>query len=310
VTTLNDFGPGSLREAISVADESRDTSSTITFDASLQGTITLQSALPPLAKNITITGAGWGNVAVVRNTTHDPFPIFQTSPGTSCEIDGLFIGYGVSTLGVGGGIQNRGSLYLDGCTVEYNEGGGIGSTATNGQLTLNACTVAYNSNTGVYGGGIQIQLGSATILNSEIYLNSAQDGGGISNAGGTLYISQSDVYSNTAADRGGGILNSASGTLTWVNGGRLSNNAAAGNGGGLYVDSGTTTLTSVTISSNQATGATSKGGGFYLNTGSLTLNSITISGNTAPTGPGGAWVTGSTLTINNPISIKDAIVQV
>src|SRR5262249_20662714 len=80
-----------------------------------------------------------------------------------------------------------------------------------------------------------------------------------------------------------------SGTLTWVNGGTFSTNAAAGNGGGLYVDSGTATLTSVTISANQATGATSKGGGFYLHTGSLTLNSITISGNTPATGPGGAW---------------------
>jgi hypothetical protein len=311
VKDLTDDSQKSLRQAIIDADNSTDASSTITFDSSLTGTITLESALPALKKNITITGAGWGNVSVVRDTTKLAFQIFNIAKGTTCEIDGLFIGSGSSPSG-GGGVVNAGNLTLDGCTIANNTGGGIFNVATgqgNGSLTLTGCSVYGNSNPGQDGGGIENVGGVVYISNSEIYGNSAQDGGGIWNSSGSgLYIGQSDIFGNTATGNGGGIYNA--GTLGMTSG-TLSSNSAAGNGGGLYLAGGTATLTSVSIQGNGATGATSKGGGFYLNTGNLTLNGITISGNTAATGPGGTWNSqpGGSLTINNPVSITDAIVK-
>ncbi len=53
VTSLNDNGPGSLRQAIAVATPG----STITFDASLRGTIVLADSLD-ITKSLTIHGPG------------------------------------------------------------------------------------------------------------------------------------------------------------------------------------------------------------------------------------------------------------
>jgi hypothetical protein len=171
------------------------------------------------------------------------------------------------------------------------------------------CSVFGNTRAGSDGGGID-NVGQATLNYCEVYGNSANLGGGIANDSNSaaMSISNSDVYSNTAATDGGGIW--VQGQLT-MTGGSLTNNRAV-NGGGIYIDStapNSVTMTGVAIKNNNGTTA---GGGFYLEAGSLTLNSITITGNMSPLGPGGVWrkLPASTLTINNPVLITDAIVQI
>jgi hypothetical protein len=289
---------GTLRQAIIDANASNDASSTITFNPGLVGTITLTRALPVLKKNITITGAGWGNIAVDRSATAPLFPIFSLAQNVNCEIDNLAIGYGSSGI-----VMLQGSsLYLDGVTVFGSSSSGI--VNNDGSLVMTNCTVSENSNANGFGGGIQNDQGSVALLDCDVSWNSAEMGGGIANMSATslLSITDSDVDGNTATKFGGGIWNQ--GSLNW-NGGSLSANAA-GAGGGLFADMGGIrglTLTGVSITANEATRV---GGGFYVLNGDVTLNTVPLARNTATTAPGGAFVKGS-VSNNNPPNGNQAI---
>src|SRR5262245_50460414 len=61
VNTLADSGPGSLRDAVSLAEQSSGPDD-ITF--SVTGTITLASALPSLSESLNLLGPGAGNLTV------------------------------------------------------------------------------------------------------------------------------------------------------------------------------------------------------------------------------------------------------
>ena len=68
VTTLNDGGPGSLRELIGAANAA-GTPTTINFNPAFNGTIVLTSTLPAINNDITIDGAGHA-IVVSGNDTH------------------------------------------------------------------------------------------------------------------------------------------------------------------------------------------------------------------------------------------------
>jgi len=71
VTTLSDTpvqGETTLRQAIAQMNASNDASDRIGFKAGLNGIIQLQSALPDLSKNITISGPGPGQLAAQAAT--------------------------------------------------------------------------------------------------------------------------------------------------------------------------------------------------------------------------------------------------
>lgn len=90
VTTLDDSGPGSLRDAIA-ASNSGDT-----INFAVTGTITLTSGELTVDKNLTITGPGSGSLTVERSTASGipRFRIF-TMPDTgthfTVSISGLTI---------------------------------------------------------------------------------------------------------------------------------------------------------------------------------------------------------------------------
>jgi hypothetical protein len=301
VTNLNDAGMGSLRWAIQQANADPGNQEQITFQGGLSGSIVLQSALPSLSNNISITGAP---VTVDGNSQ---FRIFEVAAGKNCSIQQLNLTNGSSNDGAA--IKNYGTLSLQLLNVYDNHSTGSGGGITNisgSQLTISNCHLYLNGCT-FDGGGIW-NGGTLTIQsNTEIYSNNAGfDGGGISNASGaTLTISSSSVYGNSAGFDGGGIMNS--GTLNWCSGSLSSNtaNLTNGEGGGIYNKAGTATLQQVTITQNSA----SAGGGFYLVRGTLNLTRCTISGNTATNqGAGGVWLAGTTLTLTN-CTVLDPIVQ-
>lgn len=72
VTTTDDSGAGSLRDAIESLATSGDT---ITFDDSLSGTILLQSALPVIAFDTVITGPTMGSITIDGNAAYQIFEI-------------------------------------------------------------------------------------------------------------------------------------------------------------------------------------------------------------------------------------------
>jgi hypothetical protein len=312
VNTLADVGAGSLREAITFANNEvlHPGADVITFAPGVTGILRLTGALPNLTSNIDIQGPG-ANVLAVRRDTGGDYRIFLLVDSVTVAISGLTItnGNAANLGGGGGGIFNQGTLNLSNCTLSGNTedfGGGIFNLG--GTLTLSNCTLSDNR-ANLNGGGIFNQGGKLTLNNSTLSTNTAvNEGGGIFNKGGMLTLNNSTLSGNQAsAGTGGGIYN---GATLMLNNSTLSTNAANDSGGGID-NRGTLTLNNSTLSSNVA-GA---GGGIWNHLdGTLTLSNSTLSGNKArgigaglfnDVG-GSATLTNATLTANRADSDDDA----
>src|SRR5262245_52735875 len=138
VTNTNDSGPGSLREALAVANNGDTINAT-----GVSGTILLTSGALEITHNVRINGPGAGNLAVNGNAT---FTVFDNSRSAS---DVTISGFTITN----GGINNRGGLTLSKCSVVRNPGVGISNSSMEpspgATLTITNCTVSGNS-----GGGI------------------------------------------------------------------------------------------------------------------------------------------------------------
>lgn len=130
--------------------------------------------------------------------------------------------------------------------------------------------------------------------------NVAISGGGIRNSG-ILILSNSDITSNTAGQEGGGLWNSAVGTMIIQNGTSIEDNTAniansgadAQGDGGVFNNGGMVHISDAVISNNTVggTAGSDDGGGGLFNdgrytSGTITLIKTTIMTNTAMTGIG------------------------
>jgi hypothetical protein len=173
VSNTNDSGPGSLRQALAIANDGD------TIDATgISGIITLTTGQLLLDKSVTINGAGADVLAIDGNAISR---VFQIDLGTSVAISGL-------TLRNGQG--NFGGAILNGATA---------------MLTIINCTLS--GNTAGFGGGT-FNSGTLTVANSTVSGNSASEGGGTYNSGGgVLTITNSTFSGNVASEIGGAIFN-------------------------------------------------------------------------------------------------------
>lgn len=142
------------------------------------------------------------------------------------------------------------------------------------------------------GGAIRSH-GELTLVASSIHNNNAEvpvggsggsSGGGIFVEAGTTTLINTDVFENFA-DYGGGIHNFATATLV-MTGGHLSGNIATGWGGGLWNNmAASATLSDVEIALNTAS---ERGAGIY-NNGSLEADQITFTQNISESEGGGVY---------------------
>ena len=156
------------------------------------------------------------------------------------------------------------------------------------------------------GGGIEVQDGGSVelalvMLTGNVAGPSPGNGGAIHITGaGSVTLTTSTVSGNTAFSEGGGLWNSATGTMT-INDVDFTNNvargAAADNGGGaLFSDGGATAVTGGSMSGNSAIGSAGSGGAVFANgASSFSLDGVTITNNTAVRAGGGVEVVGGTL---------------
>jgi parallel beta-helix repeat protein len=276
------------------------TNDTIEFDSSLTSggpaTITLNSALPALAANVTLQGPGANLLAVSGNKS---VGVFAVNSGVTASLSGLTIEQGNASFG-GGIYNNGGTLTLSNCTLADNSGssaGGIGNFA-GGTAMLSNCTLADNS--AYFGGGISNFSGTLAVLFCTISGNSASGsgahGGGIWNSS-TLTLTNCTLSDNSAKgnfSRGGGIFNNGTVTLTNCT---LSGNSASQSGG---IDNfGTLAVLFCTISDNSVSGSNGQGGGIA-NFDTLTLRDTIDAGNSAFSGatdPDYAGAVSSSVTI-------------
>jgi len=283
VTTDADSGAGSLREKI--ADTACDT---ITFNGDY--TIVLASPLT-IDRNLTIDGVGH-SITVSGNQAVRGFVV---NPGVTFNLSNLTVAdgnAGTTLSSVGGGIFNQGTLNVTNGIFSGNgalHGAGI-------YVDLGTASVTdsnFINNYAIWeGGGIYVNSAVVTMTNSNFNSNYAECGPAIHNAG-TLSVTNTAVTGGRAQYCGGGIYNS--GTLNLTNSTISGNYVDFGTGGGIFNDAGTVTSTNTTITNNFAP----FGGGAIINkTGTVTFTNSTLSGNQAE---GIANVDGSIATFMNTL---------
>src|SRR5438874_495646 len=196
VTNTNDSGPGSLRQALAVANDG----DTIVF--AVTGTIGLTSGELLVGTNITISGPGAASLTVNGNAKSR---VFHIGSGRTVTISGLTITNGNANnqpvLDGGGMYNDHATLTLSNCTISDNSaqsyGGGINNVAG---LTVTSTT--FSGNSASFGGSIAIG-NPVTVSIGDTVLNAGKMGGNIYNDGGTVV---SHGY-NLSSDDGGGYLN-------------------------------------------------------------------------------------------------------
>jgi len=195
VTTVQDSGPGSLRQAIASAAPG----DSIIFLLRPPATIALSSSLV-ITQNVSLLGPGPDWLTVMRSAaTNTPlFRVFDVEDGV-VTLAGITISNGVaydaSTFvdNVGGGIFNRGTLTVSNCVITGN------TAPTTGPST--------NQSIGFGAGIFTAQSSQLTIINSTISGNTASAaGGGVCTFEATPFLAVGSTFSgNYAGIQGGGI---------------------------------------------------------------------------------------------------------
>ena len=148
VTTLNDAGVGSLREAI-VDANANPGADTITFAPGVTGTITLASDFPNITEDLTITGPGEDDLTIDGAASYRPFWV---NMGVSFTLSDVTLKRGKNVFERGSLIHNQqGTITVTdvvfrddrGWTASFNLSGGSVATFTR-------CSF-INNNTGIGG---------------------------------------------------------------------------------------------------------------------------------------------------------------
>jgi Right handed beta helix region len=262
VNNTNDSGPGSLRQALTVAHDG----DRITFAVS--GTITLTSGGLGVFKNVTISGPGADQLSIDGNQSPTQ-PVFSVL--AIATISGLTIRNGAD------GIDNFG-----------------------GTLTVRNCVISGNSRYGIYNYTQEFGVVTATILSTTVSGNSYRGvftQPDFFSGGATVTITDCTISGNFSASGGGGIFGTA--TFLTVSNSTISGNSTGGSGGGILVG-GLVPGSSIVNSTISGNSAGTRGGGIFTYTPSLRVANCTITGNSAPSG-GGIYNDGQSSEISNTI---------
>lgn len=315
VTSLDDSGPGTLRQAIADAPSG----SIIYFQEGLTGKITLTNDRITIDKNLIIQGPG---PDVIQISGGNQVYHFEIRRNAKVTINALALIEGKAINYVGGSIWNEGNLTLNYVVLAMNKAvtmGGAIYNNTTGVMSINNCWIAQNETAGMYeiigaGGGVWND-GVMTIYRTKIEGNSADlAGGGVyNNEHGKMLITDSEISSNYVPAQygyvggGGGVYNYSNGEVTLLRTRVLNNQALAtfSSGGGVYsAPNSFLTLDEVIVSNNYSIGT---GGGVDA-TGYIKINRTGIAMNTAygPFGDGGGLEVAGELTLTNS-TIRDNI---
>jgi CSLREA domain-containing protein len=316
-----------LREAINAANAQSGAESIVFAPALTSGgavTITLLTALPDLASDMSISGPGASLLTVRRSSaggTPD-FHIFAVNSGITVSLSGLTISNGQVTgtnpSVPGGGISNAGDLTVSNCTVSGNSASGGGGGIYNaGTLTVNNCTVSGNT-----GGGISNNLfggtPTATINNSVISGNTVNGGvyNNALNATSTLSINGCTISENSSTGMGGGVSN-FSGSFTsranaTISNSTISGNTSTGGGGGVgngaFFGSAASTLSITNSTITENTGSGGGGGIYHITNGQGSTATLIITNATITKNEGGGISVVDPPSTTNTLRLRNTIV--
>lgn len=302
VTSTADSGAGSLRQALTDANDG----DVILFDADVfpvgQTTSILLSSQLSIAKNLTIDGDG--RVAIDTQLSARCVGI----TGGSGVISNLTLKNGkpVSSGSYGGGLSlsNAQNYTFNNCTFnacESTSGGGVYINGT-GAPIFNDCTFENCSAT-TSGGGVYATGSSQNTLNDCVMTNCSADAGG----GAFLTSYTQNVLNNCTFDdcisktNGGAVVATSYSINNLVT--CILRDCHSTNGGGFY--SGGLNVSSLNNCSFDSCTATENGGAAYLTTTNQTTITNCAITNCTATSIGGAIFVNAGTTINNNCTITN-----
>ncbi|MHC1769260.1 MAG: hypothetical protein AB9869_34095 [Verrucomicrobiia bacterium] len=243
VTTLNDSGPGSLRQAIADAAPG----DTITF--SVTGDIMLTSGALTISTNLDLQGPGPDKLQVSGNHANRVFFI-QSGTVTLAGVtitNGLANGLSPDPPSAGGGVLNAASASLT-----------LSNVVVAGNTALGDASKIFLGFTGVAGGGGVANFGTLQVTACQLTGNRAQgadasSGGPFAPGGGTggALANLFGVAHVTGSQLTGNVVQGGSGCVGQA--------AGFGNGGAIG-NLGTLSITHSTFSQNQALGGNGNSG--------------------------------------------------
>jgi hypothetical protein len=255
VTTVNDDGPGSLRQVI--ADSAPG--DMVEFALTLPATIVLSNTLF-IAADLNVLGPGPEQLTVMRSDAPGmpDFRVFEIQSGV-VTLAGITIRNGSAYSGtnahdnLGGGILNLGNLTVSNCVITAN-------SAPTTDWGPNPPNNGYRYSYG-FGAGIFSNFGQLTVVNSTISGNLATAAGGGIATFETLPFSARGctVSDNFAAIQGGGL--NYQGRVGALENCTIARNATAPDGTGSGIASVAfeaelptiLTVTACTLASNEGT---------------------------------------------------------
>ena len=307
VSNTNDSGAGSLREAVTSANTTPGVDK-ITF--AVTGTITLTTGQLAVTENLTVDGPGSSSLTISGN---DNSRIFEINDGNdnvpqSVSIDGITFTQGAAPAMEGGAILSRENLTLTDVVLTDNAAGAGGALNQHvGSISISNSSVSLNSTT-THGAGVVIQdVPFATLANVPFTNNTASgEVGGVElRRVGTVLI-EDCVFSNNDSEYGSGLFlqRASEDTTATIRDTTISGNTSTVSSAGIEIQETGVHIERSTISGNTTGGW---GGGIYAKGTSLTIDSSTISGNVSGTDPesdypggGGLYLyAGSTATLRN-----------
>ena len=230
VTTTNNSGSGSLREAVGEAVAASDAAASITFSFANPGQI-IQLTSGQLevssSSNIFINGSG----VIIDGGGAGSSLFFVDSDSTLTITDATL--RNVYSENSPGCIDCFGQLTLNSVTMtgcSGNNGGAI-NLEINSQLTATNCFFADNS--ALYTGGAVSSMGTMTLIDCTFEDNAADNDGGAVWSEGLMSASGCSFSNNDAAQGYGGAI--YAGANTNIFGCTLSFNTAYYDGGAIFV---------------------------------------------------------------------------
>ena len=240
VTTLDDDGPGSLRQTVADALPGAQ----ISFDPAIEtGMVTLNSQIE-IEKSLRIIGAGETEETVIYLDSQDR--AFFISDAPFVRLEGLQLA-SCFAPGVGGAMfVGNSNVQLSRVRIFNSESGFSGGALQAATSTLHFDRCHVGGCLAGHGGGLYLLQCETLVTSSSMHLNwaLAGPGGAVMTIGGTFVARSSTFHDNTAVggtpdDFGGAIcaLAAPSGCHLGLYGCTITGNEAAEGGGGVYLDS-------------------------------------------------------------------------
>ncbi len=230
VSTLDDAGPGSLRQALANAAASGAGSHTI--DVQVAGTITLTTGALTYAGSGSLNIDGNG-IDIDANGSDRGFTLSSSGGPLDATLEELTV-FGGAPGAQGGAIRFTGDdLTLDEVTIRDNSAAGSGEGGgvyfDGGDLTITDSTFLQND-AAWNGGAVWFNGGEVSFTDTTVQSNIAQrNGGGVFADGDEVSVDRSSFLLNSAEHDGGAIHAAA---VDIDNSTFVSNEAGAGNADG------------------------------------------------------------------------------